>query len=79
MDLIAEIYTISPTTPPSDIQILEDNNIPQIEISEEQNPPQLEVEPLNAEGKPLKTSSRYILNFLHNNYNFRSRDRIPPH
>ena len=79
MDLIAENYTTSPQTPPLDIQVSEENNIPQIEISEEQNPPQLEVEPLNAEGKPLKTSSRYILNFLHNNYNFRSRDRRPPH
>ena len=79
MEFIEKQYVSPPTTPPSDIQILEENNIPQIEISEEQNPPQLEVEPLNAEGKPLKTSSRYILNFLHNNYNFRSRDRRPPH
>jgi len=79
MEFIEKHYTSSPQTPPSDIQVLEDNNIPQIEISEEQNPPQLEVEPLNAEGKPLKTSSRYILNVLHNNYYFRSRDRRPPH
>ena len=79
MEFIAENYTTSPQTSPSDIQILEDNNIPQIEISEEQNPPKLEVEPLNAEGKPLKTSSRYILNFLHNNYYFSSKERRPPH
>ena len=79
MEFIEKHYTSSPQTPPPDIQILEDNNIPQIEISEEQNPPKLEVEPLNAEGKPLKTSSRYILNFLHNNYYFRSTDKRPPH
>ena len=79
MDLIAENYTTSPQTPPLDTRNSEENNISQVEIQEEQNPPQLEVEPLNAEGKPLKTSSRYILNFLHNNYNFRSKNRRPPH
>ena len=52
MEFIAENYTTSPTTSPSDTQNSEENNISNTEIQEAQNLPQPAIEPLNVEGKP---------------------------
>ena len=52
MEFIEKNYTTSPTTPPSDTQNSEENNISQVEIQEAQNLPQPAIEQLNVEGKP---------------------------
>ena len=57
MDNTLETSTKHPSTPPTNIQHLDEIHISNPEIPEVETPPQLVVEPLAKEGKPPKTSS----------------------